>query len=85
MPSYSKNHLVGLEYSDVQEFSILFFTAFQYEPPGLSHTHLNAKDWCEEKIDNQEMCASGEEYRRMNGLLDKIVVGFYESRFEEML
>ncbi|KAH0031669.1 hypothetical protein KCU78_g2765, partial [Aureobasidium melanogenum] len=33
----------------------------------------------------QEMCASGVEYQLMNRLLDKMVVGFYESRFEEML
>jgi hypothetical protein len=33
----------------------------------------------------QETCASGEEYLRMNRLLDKMVVGFHGSRFEEML
>lgn len=38
-----KDHSFGLGHSYIQELSILFFTASQYEPPDFGHTHLNAK------------------------------------------
>ncbi|KAH0150953.1 hypothetical protein KCU67_g10452, partial [Aureobasidium melanogenum] len=72
-----KNHLVDLEYSDIQESSILFSTAFQYEPLDLSHTHLNAKGWCEEQIDNNP-------YEKRPDCLEKLLA-FVKDRIDYSL